>query len=62
MHLVNLKERNNDENDILVNIGVVSLFTKIPIGEAVDIIKSVSDTKTTILAEICLKSTHQFSW
>jgi hypothetical protein len=44
-------------NDLLVSFDVVSLFTKIPIEGAVEVINKITDEETTKLVEICLKST-----
>jgi hypothetical protein len=41
----------------LVSFDVVSLFTKIPIDGAMEVIKRVTDQGTAELVEICLKST-----
>jgi hypothetical protein len=43
--------------DTLISFDVVSLFTKIPLNEAIQIIKEVTDPETANLAEICLRST-----
>jgi len=40
-----------------VSFDVVSLFTKIPINEAVEVINEITDQETAKLVEICLKST-----
>jgi hypothetical protein len=41
-------------DDIIINFDVVSLFTKIPLGEAISIIKEVIDPETTKLAKFFL--------
>ena len=46
-----------EESDILVSFDVVSLFTKIPLDEAVKVINDVTDPETTKIAEVCLWST-----
>lgn len=46
-----------EKNDLLVSFDVVSLFTKIPINEAVEVINEITDQETAKLVEICLKST-----
>ena len=46
-----------EESDILVRFDVVSLFTKIPLDEAVKVINEVTDPETAKLDEICLRST-----
>jgi hypothetical protein len=43
--------------DTLINFDVVSLFTKIPLDEAIQIVKEVTDPETTNLAEVFLHST-----
>jgi hypothetical protein len=42
---------------MLISFDVVSLFTKIPLNEAIQAIKEVADPQTTKLAEVCLQST-----
>jgi len=44
-------------DDILISFDVVSLLTKIPLDEAIQIVKEFSDPGTTKLAEECLCST-----
>ena len=46
------------EDELLVSFDIVSLYTNIPVDEAVDIIKSITDTQTANLVRICLKSTY----
>ena len=46
-----------DPRDLLVSFDVVSLHTKIPIQEAVDIINCITDKDTTKLAGLYLTST-----
>ena len=53
-----MKEWKMSDNDLLTSFDVVSLYTKIPINEAVEVIKKVSDPETTHLVEICLRSTY----
>jgi hypothetical protein len=43
--------------DTLISFDVVSLFTKIPLDEAIQIIKEVTDPETTNLAKVYLRST-----
>jgi len=52
-----IKNKRVDKDDILVSFDVVSLFTKIPLDEAVHVIKMATNPETTKLAEICLRST-----
>jgi len=55
---VNLIKNEKMESDyILVSFDVVSLFTKIPLDEAIPVIKDVTNPGTARLAEICLRST-----
>jgi hypothetical protein len=42
---------------MLISFDVVSLFTKIPLNEAIQVINEVADPQTAKLAEVCLKST-----
>lgn len=46
-----------DLDDILVIFDVVSLYTNIPINEAIDVINHIIGTHITKLVEICLTST-----
>ena len=46
-----------NEEDILLSLDVVSLFTKIPINEVVEVIKEISSKEISSLVEICLRST-----
>jgi len=55
VNLINKEKIERD--DILVSFDVVSLFTKIPLEEAIQVIKEVTDPGTARLAEICLRST-----
>jgi hypothetical protein len=52
-----IKEEKIDSKDMLISFDVVSLFTKIPLNEAIQVIKEVADPQTARLAEVCLKST-----
>ena len=51
------KEKLNNE-DKLVSFDVVSLYTKIPIDEAINTIKELTNTETAKLVEVCLRSTY----
>ena len=53
-----MKEWKMSDNDLLTSFDVVSLYTKIPINEALEIIKKVSDPETAHLVEICLRSIY----
>jgi len=46
-----------DPGDMLVSFDVVSLYTYIPIKEAIDVINHLTDPDTACLVEICLTST-----
>lgn len=52
-----IKNERLEHDDILVSFDVVSLFTKIPLDEAIQVIKDITDPGTAKLAEICLRST-----
>ena len=52
-----LKDIKLDPGDILVNFDVVSLYTCIPINEAMDVIYCLTDPDTARLVEIYLTST-----
>ena len=46
-----------DENEIFLSLDVVSLFTMIPIKEAIKVIEDLTDLKTSKLVGLCLNST-----
>ena len=46
-----------EPNDSMVSFDVVSLYTNIPIMEAVEVIRRITDPDTANLVEICLTST-----
>ena len=52
-----IKKKKVEPNDIILSFDVVSLFTKIPLDEAIQVIKEVTYLDTTRLAEVCLRST-----
>ena len=52
-----IKNTTLDPEDKLVSFDVVQLFTKIPLDEAIQVVKEVADPQTAKLAEICLRST-----
>jgi len=52
-----IRNKRVDKDDILASFDVVSLFTTIPLDEAVHVIKMATDPGTAKLAEICLRST-----
>ena len=52
-----LKDFKLDPDDILISFDVVSLYTCIPIKEALEVIYRLTDPDTTHLVEICLTST-----
>ena len=47
-----------EEDGILLSFDVVSLYTKIPIDEAIDIIKNKVDNDIANLVEVCPISIH----
>jgi hypothetical protein len=52
-----IKKEKIESKDMLISFDVVSLFTKIPLNEAIQVIKEVADPQTAKLAEVCLQST-----
>ena len=46
------------ESDIMVSFNVVSLYTKIPVNEGINIIKELTDKEKTNLVKVCLASTY----
>ena len=46
-----------EENEILLILDVVSLFTMIPIKEAINVIEELTDPETLHLVCLCLNST-----
>ena len=46
-----------EANDILVSFDLVSLYTKIPVDEAITTIRNLTDDDTAKLVEVCLKTT-----
>jgi retron-type reverse transcriptase len=52
-----IKEEKIESKDIIISFDVVSLFTKIPLNEAIQVINEVANPQTSRLAEVCLKST-----
>jgi hypothetical protein len=44
-----IKEEKIDSKDMLISFDVVSLFTKIPLNEAIQVIKEVADPQTARL-------------
>lgn len=52
-----IKDFKLEPNDILVSFDVVSLFTKIPINDAIDIVNNIIGLNKTKLVSIYLKST-----
>ena len=52
-----IKDEILEPKDIILIFDVVSLFTKIPLDEAIQVIKDATDPHTAKLAEICLRST-----
>ena len=55
--VIELKGINLDPDEKLVSFDVVSLYTNIPINEAIEVIKCIIDPDTARLVEICLTST-----
>jgi hypothetical protein len=46
-----------EEDDIVFSFDVVSLFTKIPIQEAINVIKNITNDKTVKLVSVCFNCT-----
>lgn len=46
-----------DPNDLIVSFDIVSLFPKIPLNEAIEVVKGVTGPQTTKVAKIFLTST-----
>ena len=46
-----------EEDEILLSLDVVSLFTMIPIKEAIRVIEDLTDPETSQLVGLCLNST-----
>ena len=47
-----------EEGDILITFIVVSIFTRVPVDDAIEIIERFIEKDTTSLVKICLKSTY----
>jgi hypothetical protein len=47
-----------DDQDPLVSFIVISLFTKILINDAINVIRDITDEETATLAKVCLESTY----
>jgi hypothetical protein len=54
----NIKSTKVNEAYILVSFDVVSLYTKIPLNDAINVIRRLTDNETTNLVEVCLKYTY----
>jgi hypothetical protein len=52
-----IKNEKVGPQDTLISFDVVSLFTKIPLDEAIQIVKELTNPDTAKLAEVCLRST-----
>ena len=52
-----IKYQHMDENELILSLDVVSLFTMIPIDEEIKIIENLTDHETTELVGLCLRST-----
>ena len=52
-----LKDFKVEDGDILASFDVVSLFTKIPVDEALVVVREITNEETEKLARVCLKST-----
>ena len=52
-----IKDMRIDKEDLLVNFDIVSLFTKIWVDDAIEVIKELTDEDTTKIVKVCLKAT-----
>ena len=52
-----IKYEKIEPKDMILSFDVVSLFTKIPLDEAIQVIKEATDPHTTRLEKNCLRST-----
>ena len=52
-----LKNRHFDGNELLLRLDVVSLFTMIPINDAIKVIENLIDHEIAKLVGLCLRST-----
>lgn len=52
-----IKDQRLDNNDVLVSFHVVSLFTKVPIGDALELVRHKSSNEIASLVEFFLRST-----
>ena len=52
-----IKEERVEPKDMLIIFNVVSVFTKIPLNDAIQVINEVTYPQTTRLVEVCLRST-----
>jgi hypothetical protein len=52
-----IKEERVESGYMLISFDVVSLFTKLPLNEVIQVANEVADPETTKLAEVCLRST-----
>ena len=46
------------DDDLMVSFDIVSLYTMIPIDEAINIMRNIMDKETVDLLELCLKSSY----
>jgi hypothetical protein len=52
------KNQEVKKEDILVSFDIISLYTKIPVYDAIDIIRNLANKQTTNMERICLNSTY----
>ena len=52
-----IKDEKIEPKDKILSFDVVSLFTKIPLDEEIQVIKEATKPRIARLAEICLRST-----
>jgi hypothetical protein len=53
-----IKIQNVEDDEILVSFDIVSLYTKVLVDHAINVIEDITYIKTAKLVKICLKSTY----
>ena len=52
-----IKDRHFDGNELLLSLDIVSLFTMIPINDAIKVIENLTNHEIAELVGLCLRST-----